>query len=490
MFGNFLTAFNKQIAENQNLLMKALDTTTGSALIPENLDKEITNILQRLSPEISLINLKKISGNSWQFNRFTKLPSQGGAMGENGTTPVRSSTYTRASVTLKEIRRKGQVTDFAQDATEEVIDAVATEMENNLLAHIYDIINYCIWGNAHANVYEFSGLDYFVGALSTTNHYNRIVKTRYGITPSTLKELDDAIDYSNRKGGNKHARCLVMSPEMASLFSRLTTNVRDNREVKGRGFEQALINGGWRLWAYRDIPIIESSSVTPVQTMPTVTVTGTTGTSSGLGGATTLYFKIAEVTKDGEQLACAEVSQAITTADTITLGWTPTTDADGIALAYRYRVYCSNTAGGGSNTEKLVKIIPGYTYDSNGAYSGNVSSVTFSSNPASADPTVSAPASFAGITTTVPAHMRDDIPYEQESAHAVPETVFLWDLDPVQGLGQVPYTNTRGSQVGGLVTSEELAKTDAWRNFLLRSTMAMADRFEATSYIIRGLRTY
>jgi hypothetical protein len=481
-----LKQFNKHIQNNWNLIEKALSTSNASALIPEQLDKEITNILQRLSPEISLLNLKKISGNVWSFNKYTAIPSIGGAMSETGSTPVRESTYTRDTVTLKEVRRKGRVTDFLQDASEEVLDAVAIEMENTLLAHIYDIINYALYGNANANVYEFSGVDYYVGEITTTNHYNRIVKARYGTTPTTLKELDDMIDYSNRKGGNKHARTLVMSPEMASLFSRLTTNVRDNREVKGRGFEQAVINGGWRLWAYRDIPIIESSSTSPVETMPTVTVTGTTGAGSGLGGATTLYFKIAPVTKDGEQLACAEVSQAITTEDTITLGWTPTTDAAGVATAYRYRVYCSNTAGGGSNAEKLVAIIPGHIYSS-GAYSSNTNEVTFTSNPASANPTMTAP---AAVTNTVPTHMQDDIAYEQESLHGVPETVILWDLDPVQGLGQAVYTNTKGSSLNGLVTSEELAKTDAWREFLLRSTLSLADRYEATSYMIRGLRTY
>jgi hypothetical protein len=485
-----LKQFNDHIQNNWSLIQKALSTSNASALIPEALDREITNILQRLSPEISLLNLKKIASNVWQFNKYTALPSIGGAMGETGSTPVRESTYTRDTVTLKEIRRKGRVTDFLQDASEEVLDAVAIEMENTLLSHIYDIINYAIWGNGAANAYEFSGLDFYVGEISTTNHYNRAVKARYGTTPTTLKELDDMIDYSNRKGGNKHARVLEMSPELASLFSRLTTNVRDNREVKGRGFEQVAINGGWRLWAYRDIPIIETSSTTPIETMPAVTATPAAGASaSGLGGATTLYFKVAAVTKDGEQLCCTEVSQAITTEDTITLAWTPNTDSAGVATAYRYKIYCSNTAGGGSNAETLVKIIPGHIYAS-GAYSSNTINVTFSSNPATADPTVSAPASFAGITGTVPVHMRDDIPYEQDSGHGVPETVFLWDLDPVQGMGQAVYVNTKGSAMNGLITSEELAKTDAWREFLLRTTMALADRYESTSYIIRGLRTY
>ncbi|MCJ7507836.1 MAG: hypothetical protein MUO85_03780 [candidate division Zixibacteria bacterium] len=485
-----LEMFNDHLRNNQTLIEKALTTAanSGGALIPESLEKQVTNILQRLTPEFNLLFLKKIASNQHKYNRYTALPGIGGAMGESGTTPVGQSVYTRLTVDLKEVRRKGRVTDFLADASEEVIDAVSIEVENNLTAHIHDLVNYALWGNEYANVYEFSGLDFYIGALTTTNHYNRVVKARYGVVPTSLKDLDDMIDYSNRKGGNQHPRVFEMSPELASLFSRLTTNIHDHREVKGRGVEQVLINGGWRLWAYRDIPIIETTSTSPQRVSPTPTC-AVAGTGSGLGGATTLYFRIAEETKNGEELASAEVSQAITTADTIALSWTPNVDANGVAEAYRYRIYCTNTAGGGANLEKLVKIIPGLLYTS-GAVSGNVSTVTFSTNPAVADPTISLPSSFAGIVTTVPAHMRDDIPLEKETAHGVPEIAILWDIDPIQGLGKIPYTNRGGSKFNGLVTSEPLAKVDAWRDFLLRSTLCLTPAFEGTSYMVRGMRTY
>ncbi len=486
-----LDMFNEHLRNNQTLIEKALTTASnsGGALISESLEKQVTNIMQRLSPELNLLFLKKISSNQHKYNRYTSLPGIGGAMGEGGTTRVGQSVYSRQTVDLKEVRRKGRVTDFLKDASEETLDAVAIEVENNLTAHIHDLINYAIWGNAPANVYEFSGLDFFIGELTTTAHTNRVVKARYGVTPTSLKDLDDMIDYSNRKGGNQHPRAFEMSPELCSLFSRLTTNVHDNREVKGRGFEQVLLNGGWRLWAYRDIPIIETSALTPLRVSPTLGTPTVTGTGSGLGGATTLWIKMAEVTKDGEQLSCPEISFAITTADTITFTWTPNVDANGITEAYRYKFYISNTAGGGTNTEKLVKVIPGQLYTSDGTPNGNVTTVTFSSNPAVADPTVSLPSSFAGITGTVPVHMRNDIPFEKETDHSAPETVILWDIDPIQGLGKLPYTNTGGSKFGGLVTSEPLAKTDAWRDFLVRSTLCLTPAFEGTSFMVRGLRT-
>ena len=86
-----LKQFNDHIQNNWSLIEKALSTSNASALIPEALDREITNILQRLSPEISLLNLKKIASNVWSFNKYTALPSIGGAMGETGSTPVRGT---------------------------------------------------------------------------------------------------------------------------------------------------------------------------------------------------------------------------------------------------------------------------------------------------------------------------------------------------------------------------------------------------------------
>ena len=474
-----LKQFNELMKNNQVNLEKALSTANASALIPEYLDKVITNILQRLTPEFSLFVLKKIASNVYNYNRLTALPAIGGAMGETGTTPASQSTYARKTVTVKEVRRIGEVTDFLADSSQDVIDAVAEEIQNQLLAHCHDIAHYAIWGNEFANIYEFSGLDFYVGELTTTNHYNRVIKARYGYTPTDTSTLDAMIDYSNRKGGNQHARVMLMSPELASLYSRLITNVRDNRQVTTGEMKQITINGGWRMWAYRDVPIIETSAVTPIRQLGTVTPT-VAGAGSGLGGAATIYVKVAEVTKDGEQLASEEISQALGTADTFTLTWDAPTNSD----VYEYRIYMSTS----TNTETLKKIIPGKLYTS-GAVSGDVVTVTFSSNPAVVDPTVSAPASFAGIVTTVPAHMRDDIPYEQETDHAVPETVFLWDLSDTQGLGQVVYVNTKGSQFNGLVTSESLAKTDFFTRFGLRSTLAMVPKYEGTSYIIRGLRT-
>jgi hypothetical protein len=68
------------------------------------------------------------------------------------------------------------------------------------------------------------------------------------------------------------------------------------------------------------------------------------------------------------------------------------------------------------------------------------------------------------------------------------ESVWLIDLDEFQGLGRLPYTNEGGSRFNGLVTLQDLAISDDFLPFLIKSYCAVADSFEGTSCLTRGLR--
>lgn len=442
-----------------SLIQKALTSATGvgEGLIPENLEQQITNTIIRLSPELALMGTKKIAGKQHDFNRLVKLPRAGGAMGEAASTITSNSQTVRANVELKVIRRRGQITNFLQDTSEDYIDAAAYETENLIQQHIYDLINYILYGNASANAYEFSGLDYFV----STNRSNEVLN---GAT-ITLAKLDAMIDASTVAGGNKHNRAFVMSPFMLSRISALLTNVRLNQGLTAGGLTQVDLAGGWRLNAYRDIPIVESTSVRP-KTISYGTVGSSTATTGGTITAGTYYFNIAAVTDEGEQLASAEVSQVTTgTTSTITLTWTE------VENAYRYKIYAGTTTG---VAKTLKRVIPADTYDAVGTITGRTASYTFTSDPNTKD-------------STVPDAQQNDIQLEQ-TGDFPPEYVFLWDLDPIQGLGKLPYTNTGGARFNGLITVEQLARTDDNIPLLIKTYAALPDAFERTSFVARGLK--
>lgn len=463
-----------QSGAGMSQIQKALTTATnvGEGLIPESLEQMITDTVIRLSPELALMQPVSIESDAHKYNKLTARPARGGAMGENATTPVTNSTLSRQTLDLKIIRRKGKVTNFLRDASRGYIDAAAYEMENHIQAIVLDMIYYIYYGNKnYTDALEFNGWE------QEMTSYRTVEAAATGTTPTNLNILDEMIDKSTRAGGARHRRAFSMSPEMLSRFSQLLTNVRLNQPISVGGLTQVEVGGGWRLNAYRAIPIIESTSLRPVETFtPTITLAGiNTGGSLSNG---TYYLYMSPVTNEGEQLASAE--------QTITLsGGTATqririslnaahTDASSVANAYSYRIYVGTTTGAGNCT--LKKIVSAFVYDGTGTPNGDNGTGT---NYIYIDSTTA--------ESSAPTQMRTDLPKVANTNGAPPEDIVLIDLDPIQGLGKLPYTNTAGSRFNGLVTIEELAKTDDFIQFLVKSYCAMCPSFEKTSVWHRGL---
>lgn len=464
--------FNKFAQSNQSLIQKALTSATGvgEALIPENLEQIITDTLVRLSPELAMVEKKKISGSTHEYNQLVERPSRGGAMGESSITPVTNSKTSRQTVDLKVIKRKGKVTNFLADSSEEYIDTAAYETENHIQAHVLDLIYYMIWGNKDANTYEPDGLEQFIST-------NRVAfsTAAAGAVPTSLAFLDDMIDKSNRKGGARHRRAFIMSPEMLSKISSLLTNVRLNQSLTGSGLTQVEVNGGWRFNAYRDIPIIESTSVAPIETMAAANVT-LSGVATGGGLSDDEYFVfVVPVTYEGEQ-AGEEKSVTLSgggAAQRIKIDLTAVHQTNGVDSALAYKIYVGQTTGGENCT--LKKVVSAFTFDSEGSPDG--------------DNGVDASIYIDSLTaeSSVPSHMTSDIPLEASGGYYA-QSIVLWDLDPIQGLGKLPFTNKPGDRFEGLVVTKPLAETDDFINFLVKSYTALCPSYEATSYWLRNIR--
>ena len=444
--------------DGKRLLQKALTSSSpgGGPLIAEHLETVITNEMVRLVPELAVPEYKYDPQETHSFNRIISLPSAGSAMGENSTTPSRQSSMERATVSLKVMKRKGQVTGFLRAAAKKNYDAVGVEIENHLQAFANDMATYFLYGNKDADSYTFDGLDKFIASY-------RQNEVAGGAVPTDFSELNGMIDQSNRKKGAAHRRAFVMSPELLTKYSELYTQVRDNRSAVREGSNIIQIDGGWRLQTYREIPVLESTQTRPQGQMGAVVYA-----DAGSGGAIPddeRFFQVAPVTWDGEQIASTEVSGTSSSADTITLTWTA------YEGAMFYKIYASDATG----TETLVKIISAFTYDGNGTISASVTSVTFTSEPLTPD------------SNSVPTHMQSDVPLNYTGG-IPPEIVLLWDLDPFQGLGKVAYTNDDGNRLDGVASVIPLDKFDDTDDFLLKSYLALVDSFEATSAMHRGLR--
>ena len=443
--------------DGKRLLQKALTTsiTSGGPAIEEHLETIITNEMVRLVPELAVIETKYDPQDIHRFSRLVDLPAPGSAMGQNSVTPTTSSQLEKATTTMKVMKCKGSVTGLLKAAASKNYDMVEMETENQIQAFANDLVTYLYHGNKDADAYTFDGWNKFIATY-------RKNETWGGTVPASLAVLDGMIDSSNRRKGQPHRRCFVMSPEMLTKLSGFYTNIRDNRDANNDGTNALMINGGWRLQTYRGIPILESSSTRPLAQMTAVTA-GHAGAGSALADKTR-YFQVAPVTWDGEQIASAQVSDTSSSSDTVTLSWTA------YPKALFYYIYCSETTG----QAKLTRVIAAKNYDGDGTPTTAVTGITFATDPLTAN-------------DSVPTHMQDDRPFNYTGGIA-PETIYLLDLDTYQGMGKFAYTNEDGGRLDGLVSVIPLAKVDDHDDFLLKCYGALIDAFEATCGMHRGLR--
>jgi len=440
------------------LIRKALTSADGSggALIPQFLEKLITNTVIRLTPEFTFIKPEFGAQKVHSYNQITSLGTGVKSMGEVAVTPTVNSTYTRQNLTLKVTRSKGLVSDFEQEASANFIDALAIEIEQQIRAQVYALNFLNMYGNSTANPYAYDGWDNYI----VTNRSNNGFSSGAPTVPTSLKVLDDLIDASNRRGGGMHDRALVMSPEMTSLFSRLTTNII--RYQTDMNYE---VYGGWRLMTYRGVPIIQSTytSGKGAGTMGTVTASSLSATGTLSNG--TFYFQVSYLDdQGGESMASAESSVTLsggTSTQAIKLNFTA------VPTAQFYKVYYSSTTG--LSGKQCIGIVPAMTYDANGTL------VT---------PTVEidllSVATSAAATT-----YQTDFPLTTKSGGANAESIWLIDFDKIQGLGKFPYTNN-GTQGQGMISMRPLYNNDAGIPFLIYTHGAICPSYEATSAVVRG----
>jgi plasmid maintenance system antidote protein VapI len=292
--------------------MKALtvEPSTGSAISDIAISDALTNTVIALSPEIALLELEGSKSYTYYYDVVNSLGTPTGAIGGGANTPSRQSSYSRNSVTMKSIRNKGAVADFLRDVSEQRIDAVAVEMENQLLAQTWDVNYNVIYGNNTANGYEMNGWETMIPAANRTSYFSSGAPT----VPGDLTILNDMIAYSDRKGGNRHRKAFICSPEMNQRLGFLLTSTRIQYGIPGT-LETVEINGGYRLTAYQGIPILPSTFLggQGAGTMGSISLAsgGTTGGSFSDG---TYYAAVTYVSKYGE----SKVSRLLTDRENIT----------------------------------------------------------------------------------------------------------------------------------------------------------------------------
>ena len=417
-------------------LHKALTTSTGSNLIPEDLEPVIrANLLER-SPLARMVPVLNADGNIHKVVRRT-ANIDGWFEGEMTAASYSNSTYGRRSVEVKILRTHGQASDFMVSAARSFTDVMVDEIDSATegLGDLFEFAT--LWGVSddlatrafEGDAYQYSGLyGWMLEDAAATN-----VLDANGII--TLTDLDTVLDLTKEKYRNLGSiqYMFIMSPGMRSKITGLQTLIR--QQVSSVQFE-----GGYQMEAYRDIPILTSGFVKPSGAGLAITSASVAGAGGGFLLGDGLYrYKVASITLYGEQIAGAMQSDTVTTAthDTVDLVWTADTSAK------LYAVY-RTLAGEADDTDNydLIDIIAAKKYEGTRAVTGNVGTY-----------------SDVGLTGLSEVH-----PLE-----GTEETIFLVGLGQDQGLSRPVLNPSMGDPMDELVHYVPLTETTDSHQFRLRS---------------------
>jgi hypothetical protein len=423
-------------------MLLALDSTAGEPLIPESLDDIIVDLVKKQAPLTAMLTVNQANGKTHEFNRLTGLPVAR-AEGENADTAGTNSSYQRDSVPLKIVRAKGSVSGFQQAASKKYINSFQTEIVNAAKSMGYSIEGYVLWGDAAADIYQYSGANKAIQS-------NRI---EYGDT-AELALLDEMIDPVEEKGALADKKVFILSPQMISRLSSLDPTIRKN-------IAAVEFAGGRRMHHYRDIPLLPSSYTRPVSKMADITLaSGGPGGNMEPGGA--YRYRVSAVTIFGEQWASDSKDITLTAGHTkCQVSWTP------VANAILYRVY-RTIEGGAEGEEKLVAVVPGCTYKSDGTPELPITAY-IDANP---DTVVEAASDYALV----------------KDSEGGDEVIFLMNLDPDNSVEIEGLLNEQGEKMDALIQYIALAKTKDTDDFLLLSYHAPAWKGEMFNAMARRVR--
>lgn len=335
-------------------LRKALDSTvstTGSFLIPEDLERLIRGVLLNLSPLTRMVPMVRANGKIHEIVRRLTLP-RGQFEGENPAPSYQNSTYDRRQVTMKIMRGHGQVTDFLQSSARSLTDVVQDEIMASVEGFA-DVLEF-------ATMYATSDELIFTGdAKQYPGWYPWLLNDAWSTnvvdvdTTITLANLDTALNAAKMKTRQTQNDPYVwlMSNEMSDKISGLQTRIQ--RQVPTINYE-----GQFVMSTYAGIPILRSSFVKPAATTTSPAVTGATSGTGGSLSADTYYYKIASITRYGEQAAgTASSATPVGASGTADLAWPADTTAE------LYAIYRS-PATDADDDYVLIDIINARTYTS------------------------------------------------------------------------------------------------------------------------------
>lgn len=371
-------------------LREAITAASGAApLVPKAISPILVEYVRKFAPLRVALPRVTWDTDTYYFNQRTALPTpqfttEAPPNSGAGSVAATVSTYAQKSFPVKHLQVNGDVSKFAQKVAKVNGPLLNLEMEGATrgAGWLEDIAH--IWGNASATLNtsrpQWDGMDAQIGAA------NKIDATTLASNGLCSLAMFDALIDTVRLpyAGNLSADdyFFAMSPKMQSKLGQLTlsttrlelqrTTIRPKTDggVFGNPVTTIQTDPGIEVWAYRGIPIIETSFLSAQGQMGTITIAQAAGTTPFLLNDVRKYV-VEAVTLYGATLASAEVTITIATAgNRVNLSWTTPAVLDPFGntipvLAYRIFEAGSPGVNGAAGAESLIAVVP--AYDANDA---------------------------------------------------------------------------------------------------------------------------
>lgn len=433
----------------------------------------LTEAARQRMAAIRFMNIVPGAGSPYEWRRRDALPAaHPEGSGASAQTTGNNSSYSKLSKDLKIIRSYGRIDEFVEE-TDYDFDTAAEEVLGCAWAVAYELTGTVFWGDSSANQYQFDGFD------SDPN----VQRINGGNATITKALIDQLIDDAGQAGSEQDQKMLFMSRHMRdALVTSLAGTQGEGLRVwthEDVAWPEPGAAGGIRLHHYGGIPIMAVDFTRPRAL--TGTITGSAGGDGSLADGT-YYYRLAAVTRFGEQIATPEVAVTVYGADgngsvTLTLG--SAFQHANSNYPYSDAMYYKLYRGTSSGNLTLVNTYNGLTYDASGTPTGAVTSFVdtgadlSSSNRGGAGsdkPLVSSDATMSGN---------------------IDECIFLVDLDPVNGC-RIPcsqYASGGGpASYYDLLAIKRLADTADHVNFLVKTYALLAILQGPVHGVLRNVR--
>lgn len=357
-------------------IQETLSQSNGAQFLYQPvIDRALFEATRKFTATRTLFPRKAWNTPTYIFNKRTNYPQTRAVVEAppttgTGSVVATSSSYSQVSWPIKHWQSNLDLAKFSIQTARVNGDLMQLELEAATESAMWfeEAVN--LYGSAGATLNtwrpEWDGVDLLMAANSTTK-----IAVNAGPSIAMLDAMIDAVKKSLGAVPRPNQYAFVLSSEMLSTLGRLFVQEkryldkavvypRDDRgQLNGQITDnRSYIDAGLEVVSYRGVPFVESSFITSLGQMGTVTASDAGGSGSSL--ANSQYGYIVEAVSDyGVTLASAEATVTPTAGHNVSLSWsTPTvTDANGNSRQILlYRVF-RTAAGGASNSETLYAVV-------------------------------------------------------------------------------------------------------------------------------------